>query len=247
MTESELDPEAVRRMLDAKFGPTKMKKLGPTKPKKPPTFRFLVRAGVATEDGHRVGGAPLLPAGTAWPMCGACARPQQHVGQLSLPLLGLGDGRLVAFMCVTPGCAGRVTGGRKAKGLAVIAVQGPAVALERPQTAPPEAPAVGLEPRDVTPSPSADLEGLDGWKLRVQHRARAWASIKDIAMGIVGKAEWLGDDETPKCCKKKLTFVAQLEWHGHLAYVFTCGACATPAMLAEVRGLDALCHAHPIG
>src|SRR5262245_7430607 len=108
MTESELDPEAVRRMLDAKFGAWKASKQ--------PTFRFLVRASAPGAD--QLGGVPMATPGTTWPACGECGRPLQFVAQLGVDA----DVRLLAFACAKVPCAGW---GGKGKGLVAMTARGP--------------------------------------------------------------------------------------------------------------------------
>ncbi len=245
---SDLDPEAVRKMLDAQFGAWK--------PPKQPQFRLLVRAeGAPAEPVSRFGGLPLAPEGTAWPTCKACAAPMQFVGQFLLEdakSKDLTSGLLLVFMCPWVGREGCEPWDPKAgSNRALVVPLDGLVPLEPP----PGTPRVcqledgdlekgfrpfPLEVRDVRPSaPGSYEESLeDGWEDQYE-RAVKETGEDDVLAAFLQRPMWQQDDEPQKCpgCKKRMRFVVQfgdLSWpleddvnlgDAGTGYCFACPRC----------------------
>jgi hypothetical protein len=166
---------------------------------------------------YRLGGLPLAPVGTRWPVCAQCEGTMQFIAQLDL-----GERSLLVFMCQNdPGICSEWeawAGGNQAM---LVSARG----LVR--MVPPESGVTQL---------GAEFYG--------QPAESAPKGSRRLVMGTLGgEPDWLQGDETPNCpgCSEEMSFVAQLEegpdhrfsanFGGGSGFAFACFACERAAFL----------------
>ena len=164
--------------------------------------------------GARVGGLPLVPKGTAWPICKSCGGPMQFEGQWPLDAIGRRGRVLVVFMCQNnPGMCEEYfpsSGGNSA----FIVDASSSVPLAAP----------GLTPEQL--SKFGEVRTI-------------LSPARSVVNAVGGEPEWIQADDTPTCdCGKKMILLLQLseEVHeglnfgGGEAYAFGCQSCPNQAM-----------------
>lgn len=198
--------------------------------------QLLIEEPNATDD-VTVGGTPLAPTGTQWPICKTCRGPMQFLAQLPLNNGGLASDKLrskvlLVFQCQNdPGMCDEWDA--NAGGNAALLVS----SLERQPVTPPPGPT-------LLPSESrAKLVPYDD-SLSKETADDAYCASVDASnsatLGKVGgRPLWLQGDETPICeCGTKMSFVLQLEARGGgginfgdagAGYAFVCESCANSA------------------
>lgn len=198
--------------------------------------KLLIEDGAAVPDAT-VGGTPLAPANTPWPVCSTCRAHMQFLSQLPMrevreDLIHLEDKVLLLFQCQSqPGLCDEwdpESGGNAALLVSSLA----RVPLEIPQGATllPAESRIGFVPYDD----SACEETPDD---------SYCAEVDAADSKIIGKAGgvplWIQGDETPHCsCGEPMVFVAQLEASGGgginfgdagAGYAFVCASCHSSA------------------
>ncbi|MEV7414722.1 hypothetical protein [Streptomyces sp. NPDC089919] len=200
------------------------------------TTTLLIDAGSTAPDAPvtRLGGLPLAPAGTEWPVCAACSGPLQFIAQV-VP----GDGSVLAvFMCANdPGSCQEWDAWAGANKAFVFPAEGlramplpplPAAADAEDDTADDDADEADDEDEDY-----ADED--DDEEVRVLGAVRAAVSVvvpgtgydeacdawagssgraeREVLGQLGGEPEWLQYDQTPVCpdCAAPMAFTACLE------------------------------------
>ncbi|MBN9419421.1 MAG: DUF1963 domain-containing protein [Candidatus Eremiobacteraeota bacterium] len=160
---------------------------------------------------YRLGGLPLAPAGTEWPVCANCDGAMQFIAQLDL-----GERSLLVFMCQNdPGLCDEwaATGGGNR---ALLVARRGLVEMA---------------------APSSGVTTL-GAEFYGQLAETAPEGTRRVVLGIWGgEPDWLQGDDTPRCpgCEQEMSFVAQLEegpdhrysanFGGGCGYAFACDGC----------------------
>ncbi len=180
----------------------------------------------------RMGGLPLAPAGTAWPVCATCSGHLQFIAQL---VLEEERGTVAVFMCANdPGLCeewSATAGGNRA----FLFPAGGLIPLSRPNGE------AVLELGAVRGVERVEMPGQDYWDAAPTWAARAGRSTGEVLGQLGGNPDWLQNDETPDCpgCEQPMAFTAQLEegpesrtapnFGSGSAYVFTCEPCRRAA------------------
>ena len=188
-----------------------------------------------TTAGTSIGGRPLAPINTNWPVCKICHHPMQFLAQLQLASVpevqSHSDQVLLLFQCQNqPGLCDEWepnSGGNAAVLVASndrLPLQVPAgetllSAESKVQYVPYAAVNGGTTPDDRY------CEEIDAWKSQVLGK-------------LGGEPLWIQSNETPTCtCGSEMTFVAQLEergggginFGGGAGYAFVCRTCRNQA------------------
>ncbi|MEV6582924.1 hypothetical protein AB0M92_32725 [Streptomyces sp. NPDC051582] len=216
---------------------------------------LLVHNGSAAPDAPviRIGGHPLAPAGTAWPICAACSGPLQFIAHL---VLDGGRGVLAVFMCANdPGSCDEwsaTAGGNRAylfpqAGLVPIPL--PALPASEDEE--------DDDPEEDEDDPADDVRRLGAVRTvervtvaepQYHAAAKAWSERsgrprRQVLGQLGGAPDWLQYDETPDCagCGGPMEFVAQLEegpdpltapnFGSGSAYAHACEPCGLAAFL----------------
>lgn len=168
--------------------------------------RLMLQATAPDEErpATRIGGRPLAPVGTPWPMCGRCAGPMQFLAQVRLIEVGeqgVPPGLLLLFHCQNhPGECEEWDANGGGNAALRVAERG----------------AVLLEP--LVTSRKTLLDDTDGVKL--VGLSGAYEQQVDEDEGVLGllggPAAWLQGDETPTCsrCQQPMRLAVQLEERG---------------------------------
>ncbi|MCB5168800.1 DUF1963 domain-containing protein [Streptomyces bambusae] len=200
---------------------------------------LLIHGGAGEADAavSRVGGVPLVPAGTDWPVCASCLGALQFIAQIVLD----GDrGVVSAFMCANdPGMCEEWDAGAGGNRAFLF----PAAGLV------PMHPADPAEPEDVRllgavriaepvrVDPAGHEDAAAAWS------ARTGRPQSEVLGQLGGEPDWLQFDETPGCagCGTPMAFVAQLDegpdpltapnFGSGTAYLHACEPCGRAAFL----------------
>lgn len=192
--------------------------------------RLMLQATAPDEErpATRIGGRPLAPIGTLWPMCGRCDGAMQFIAQVRLIEVnekGVPPGLLLLFHCQN----------RPSECDEWDAESGGNAAVRVPERG-----AVLLEP--LVTSRKTLLDDMDGVKLGNLTGSYAQQVEKDDAvLGLLGgEPVWLQGDETPACskCEQPMRLAVQLEdrgggginfGDGGRGYGFVCSKCPEAA------------------
>jgi uncharacterized protein YwqG len=168
--------------------------------------RLMLQAPAPDEErvATRIGGRPLAPQGTLWPMCSACDGPMQFLAQVRLVEVaekGVPPGLLLLFQCQNkPGQCDEwdaMSGGNAA----LRVTERGAILMDPPVT-----------------SRKTLLDDMDGVKLApLNGKYEEQVAKNQAILGVLGGAPlWIQSDETPSCpkCKKAMRFAVQLEERG---------------------------------
>lgn len=244
-----LDPDAVRKLLDAQFGKWK--------PKKQPLFRLLIHDEGGASEGpiSRFGGVPLAPKGMDWPTCRKCSSPLQFVAQLRLKDAEnkkLPDGLLLLFVCAFIERDCQTYDPKGGSNHALVVPLEDLAPLSPPEDAPRVTQPVHdldkdkvfgpipLKVLSVRPSPPKSYEDSlgDDWESQYARAVEETGEDKVLAE-LLKRPSWQQDEEPQKCpsCKKRMRYVGQfghlgwsLDWAVHLGdagtgYAFACSNC----------------------
>lgn len=192
--------------------------------------RLMLQAPAPDEErvATRIGGRPLAPQGTLWPMCSACDGPMQFIAQVRLVECaekGVPPGLLLLFHCQNkPGSCDEWDASSGGNAALRVTERG-AILLDPPVT-----------------SRKTLLDDMDGVKLApLNGKYPDQRDKNDSVLGVLGgQPTWLQEDDTPSCrkCEKPMKFAVQLEdrgggginfGEGGSGYGFVCSDCPLEA------------------
>ena len=183
-----------------------------------------------------IGGQPLAPPGTLWPICRQCAGPMQFLAQLPIaeadsPELSGRDEMLLLFQCQNdPGlCEEWDANGGGNAALLVPTVTRQLLPAPDGETLLPQEYKLRFVPFE---------ESLDASTAHEAYLAALLAHEPSMLGKTGGQPVWFQFDQTPKCsCGQPMTFVGQIEevgteinfGGGGVGYAFVCAACPATA------------------
>lgn len=202
----------------------------------------------------RVGGRPLMPAGSRWPECRGCSMPMQFLAQIRLRDAGdpdIGDGLLLIWHCDELGIDCAPYEPEMGANLALVCELGSdmevlavpdagshvldridgveRVRLDRP---------LPLDPDDDTDfADDLDDDEEPYNEIRVAERG-------EIIGLLARRPDWIQDEQIPSCaaCRRPMRPVVQLEAHAGgginfgdvgCGYAFVCTGCRAGAFLMQ--------------
>ncbi|MFG2298682.1 hypothetical protein [Streptomyces sp. NPDC048603] len=223
------------------------------------TTTLMIHGGSA--DPHapvtRIGGLPLAPAGTEWPMCTTCSGPLRFIAQL---VLGEGHGVMSVFMCGNDpgGCQewSATSGGNRAF---LFPAEG-LVPLPLPADDSAGADSDSDSDSDADEDEDEDDEdylelgavrtvelveaaGADYREAYLAWSAQTGRSTSEVLGQLGGTPGWLQYEQVPDCpaCTRPMAFAAQLKegpdpltapnFGSGQAYAFACEPCSEAAFL----------------
>lgn len=189
------------------------------------------------EGATRFGGRPLVPhdSSITWPHCKACSGPMQFLGQLRVPTpVGDGERLLLLFMCQNnPGSCHEWDANAGGNALLIGELSGRLLDPPAGSETALRGAVYGARNEEVDTKSYDKARSI--WQEAVPGRG-----LREVLGQLFGKAEWLQENETPKCdsCGKRMRFVAQLEEGPNYAtamnfggagcaYIFDCKCGAT--------------------